>query len=151
MPSPYEHLTTAEQLLSEARHLLKEERPRTATAYTRLASAFLEAASARERIIPEPPTVPTARLGPLPEWCGNCDGPDIALRWIEFTPPGKEHSLLAKCPACHPAAHQRTTPAAESGIETDSTLEHETCPSPAEAVPADFGQLTNSVPAAPPE
>lgn len=106
MPSPYEHLTSAEELLYQARQLLREGRTSTAADHARVASAFLEAAGARERIIPEPPPVTAARPLPLPEWCGNCDGPEIGLRWVQVTAPDEAHVRMAKCPDCHPAAPQ---------------------------------------------
>lgn len=112
MPSPYEHLTAAEELHHKARQLLEEGRHRAAAGHTQLASAYMEAAEARERIIPDSPLLPTARLGPLPEWCGQCDGPDLALRWVQVTLPG-EKIRMAKCPTCHPAAPRYLAPAAE--------------------------------------
>ncbi|MCM2386717.1 hypothetical protein [Streptomyces albipurpureus] len=107
LPSTYEHLTTAEELLHQARQLLNEGRNHAAAGHTQLASAYLGAAAARGRIIPEPPPLPAARLGPLPEWCGTCDGPDLGLRWIQVTLPGDE-VRMAKCPNCHPAAPHYT-------------------------------------------
>ncbi|MER6499228.1 hypothetical protein ABT218_07500 [Streptomyces sp. NPDC001455] len=139
MPSPYDHLTTAEELLHKARRLLEEGRTRTATGHAQLASAFLEAASARERIIPEPAPVPTARLGPLPEWCGNCDGPDLSLRWIQVTLPDEEPVRMAKCPACNPAAPQYSASLSDNGTATDGSPDSEAHPSPSGGAPADTG------------
>ncbi|MFI2214935.1 hypothetical protein [Streptomyces sp. NPDC020141] len=109
MPSPYEHLTAAEELLHQARRLLGEGRHRAAAGHAQLASAYLKAADARERIIPDPSPVPAARLAPLPQWCGNCDGPDLALRWVQVTLAGEERTRMAKCPDCHPAVLQTAT------------------------------------------
>ncbi|MFJ2900244.1 hypothetical protein ACIO87_35890 [Streptomyces sp. NPDC087218] len=110
MPSPYDHLTSAEELLNDARQLLKEGRLRAAGIHSQIALAFLEAAGARERIIPDPLSVPTARAEPLPEWCGQCDGPDLSLRWVQVTQPGEKCIRMAKCPTCHPASLQRKVP-----------------------------------------
>ncbi|MER5747123.1 hypothetical protein ABT097_28125 [Streptomyces sp. NPDC002225] len=150
MPSPYEHLLTAEELLGHARRLLDEERPRTAAAYARIATAFLEAASARDRIIPELVDVPSARLGPLPEWCGNCDGPDASLRWIEVAHPGEERPRLAKCPDCHPAAARRAAPPEDDDLTGRSTACDGLRSPLAAAGSEDLSHLESSAPVSPP-
>jgi hypothetical protein len=39
----------------------------------------------------------------LPEWCGQCDGPELARRQVEHGPlPGEESPRFGKCPRCNP-------------------------------------------------
>lgn len=126
MPSPYEHLTTAESLLQEARTLLEEGRYRAADSHTRLASRLIEAAHAREKILPAPPSIPETRREPLLDWCGLCDGPDLALRWMPVTLPGEDTTRMARCPNCHPAVAARTnnTPHSDSEALTTALPSH---------------------------
>lgn len=121
MPSPYEHLTTAESLLQEARTLLEEGRYRAADSHACLASRLIEAAHAREKILPDPPSIPETRREPLPEWCGLCDGPDIGLRWMPVTLPGEDITRMARCPNCHPLCQARTDNTPHSDPEALTT------------------------------
>lgn len=114
MPSPYDHLTTAEELLDRARDLLASDRPSSAVAHARVAAAFLQAANARQLLIPDPGEVPAARSEPWPEWCGTCEGPAPGLRMVDITVPG-EHPRMAKCPKCHPGSPQYSREAGAAG------------------------------------
>ncbi|MER6047237.1 hypothetical protein ACFC0M_20215 [Streptomyces sp. NPDC056149] len=109
MPSPYEHLTAAEELLQEARILLTDGLYRAADSHAQLAASFIEAAHAREKILPG--TIePQQPKPPLPEWCGSCDGPDLGLRFVTVTLPGEDFSRMARCPKCHPNAVRTPEP-----------------------------------------
>lgn len=121
MPSPYEHLITAEELLSRAQDLLAGDRPYAAVAHARVAAAFLEAADARQQLIPDLGGVPAARSEPWPEWCGTCGGPAPALRMVDVTMPG-EGTRMAKCPKCHPGSPQYS---ADPGPDDHSQTSHE--------------------------
>lgn len=114
MPSPYEHLITAEDLLSRARELLDCDRPHSAAAHARVAAAFLQAADARQLLIPDLGDVPAARSEPWPEWCGTCEGPAPALRMVDVSTPG-QGTRIAKCPNCHPGSPQYTPPSGSDG------------------------------------
>ena len=54
------------------------------------------AAVARPAVPPTPAPVVLPAVGP-PEWCGSCDGAELARRFVE-TPTGE----WARCPDCHP-------------------------------------------------
>ncbi|MFI8326364.1 hypothetical protein [Streptomyces sp. NPDC085529] len=115
MTSSYDHLLAAEELLQKAHGLLRSGKRRRAEPLIRLASGFLEAAAVRDRLtadplpypMSEPPVeavvVPTARP-PAPPWCGQCDGPEISLRWISMPRDDQGRSRAAKCPRCHPGS-----------------------------------------------
>lgn len=56
----------------------------------------------RRRLVDKlPPELPRAARvgGGLPTWCGACDGPEAARRFVETEADG-----WARCPNCHPAA-----------------------------------------------
>ena len=55
----------------------------------------------RRRLVDKLPPVPlrAAPVAGLPEWCGTCDGPEAARRFVETEAGG-----WARCPTCHPAA-----------------------------------------------
>lgn len=39
----------------------------------------------------------------LPEWCGQCEGPELAMRQVEHAPlPGEDSPRFGKCPRCNP-------------------------------------------------
>lgn len=103
MPSPYQHLLAAEALMAQAQKLLAKGRYRAADSHAGAASVLLEAASARERIIGEPEMPIQTRAQP-PEWCGQCDGPDLGMRFVTVAATDGGGLKASRCPRCHPAA-----------------------------------------------
>ncbi|GHG19892.1 hypothetical protein Shyd_93900 [Streptomyces hydrogenans] len=136
MASSYEHLVAAEELLQTAHGLLQSGKRRRAAPLIRLASGFLEAATIRDRITAEPPllsrtpepvlepvpgSVPAPSARPsLPPWCGQCDGPEVSLRWIsEEDTEGR--CRATKCPRCHPGSSALTVTSAKATTSPGQT------------------------------
>ncbi|NML53675.1 hypothetical protein HHL19_26115 [Streptomyces sp. R302] len=136
MASSYDHLLAAEELLQTARKLLESRKHRRAEPLIRLASGFLEAAAARDRMtaapVPEaetgtvadpvadPVAVPSARPS-LPPWCGQCDGPEVSLRWICLSEDDEGRSRAAKCPRCHPGSAALRAPSPQAAVNPRAT------------------------------
>ncbi|WP_146074936.1 hypothetical protein [Streptomyces sp. Ru73] len=112
MPSFYDHLLRAEELLAQASEEILHGSYRAANTLTSLSVAYLEAAHARREVIDEPPSFNEQNIRrQLPDWCGECDGPDLALRWISVERPNGSGMSLARCPDCNPHSdrYQATT------------------------------------------
>ncbi|WP_394427245.1 hypothetical protein [Streptomyces sp. SGAir0957] len=109
MPMANEHLATAEQLAAEALTWLRDGQLELARDYRGIAELYLRLADTRYTVIGStpPPAEPPVEL---PQWCGNCDGPDLHTRWVLNTgADGRER--MHRCPDCNPyAVAQRDVP-----------------------------------------
>lgn len=104
MSTRAEHLAAALTAADIAQDLAQAGEYEGAAAYAAVAQAY--AAVADAWIDSEPVTVTKPRE-PLPEWCGECDGPDLARRWVEA--PGQSNEdkpSMVRCPRCNPHAPQ---------------------------------------------
>lgn len=46
--------------------------------------------------------IPKASTDPLPDWCGECDGPEPGRRLVDVPVPPGEPRLVKWCPRCEP-------------------------------------------------
>lgn len=46
--------------------------------------------------------IPKSSARPLPEWCGECDGPQPGRRMVDVPVPEGEPRLVKWCPRCEP-------------------------------------------------
>lgn len=46
--------------------------------------------------------IPARPSNPLPEWCGECDGPEPGRRFLDVSVPEGEPKLVRWCPRCEP-------------------------------------------------
>jgi hypothetical protein len=44
----------------------------------------------------------------IPEWCGECDGPELEKRWVDV-PTGTTRRAAKRCPRCNPHAAKDAT------------------------------------------
>ncbi|MFF7191412.1 hypothetical protein ACFZAR_40910 [Streptomyces sp. NPDC008222] len=103
-----EHLAAAEEIAAAAHQRLINGELDLARAYSDMATLHLRLAHARHTIIGNNPP-PTAPAVDLPDWCGNCDGPDLGLRWVTVAgPDGTE--AMRRCSTCNPYAHKNNMP-----------------------------------------
>ncbi|MFF4484564.1 hypothetical protein ACH4TQ_49220 [Streptomyces sp. NPDC021218] len=110
MPSPAEHLTTAEELARKALRHAEAESWREAVIYTKMSSLFLKISATRQQVIADNIDPPLKSAIELPEWCGNCDGPELGMRFITVErADSRDGTAIARCPTCHPSGHRTTT------------------------------------------
>ena len=102
------HLMLAIELADTARELASEGDHEAARAHASVAQAYAAVAQAWGDYEPARPPVPT-ETETLPEWCGECDGPEQGRRWVPApVRPGEEkhEPRLMRCPKCDPLSHQ---------------------------------------------
>jgi hypothetical protein len=100
------NLMLALELADMARELMSEGNYDAATAHASVSRAYAAVAGAWGDYEPPAVTKPTE---PLPAWCGECEGSDLARRLVEVpTQVGEENypPRLAKCPRCNPYSKQ---------------------------------------------
>lgn len=118
MSSREKHLSLAITFASQAQELAgagEYEGSRAAAAVSQAHAAIAQAWGDYE-----PPVAVTRPREPLPEWCGQCDGPEPGRRLVDTPPqPGRENCLppIAWCPRCEPRSphYQAAHPAPQNG------------------------------------
>jgi hypothetical protein len=121
VPSPSDHLAIAEALAEQAHHRLNQHAYDAVTACTALATLHVRAALARQKVAGDAPAPSARPPRELPEWCGTCNGPFLAMRVVM-----DEDGHMSRCPSCNP--HERSSTPLED--LADLTTESPTLPQP---------------------
>jgi hypothetical protein len=104
--TPFERLQAAAELADRARERAEDGDYAAAAALAQAATALATVAHVQATAgIDHVPSVPPQPRPPLPPWCGQCDGAELAARWIQVSDRAVPDAVrLTRCPRCNPHA-----------------------------------------------